>query len=102
MVAALIEPGMSEQCTKVRLRTEEEALEFAARVVADTGQSGELRVYRCTRCPRQPVSLDRFFHITHADPAKQGQRGKADGVRPKKLLQHVTPADIARMHGVAR
>lgn len=97
IVTALIEPGLTEQCTKVRLRDHAEAEVFAARVLADTGVPAE--PYKCRRCPRQPVSLQAFWHITHADPAKRSLRGKdkPPATAAPALMRHVTPADVARM-----
>lgn len=95
VVGMLIEPGWGEQCHKVRLRDEEEAWHFAAQLQADTGV--ETDVHKCRFCPRQPVSLQPFWHVTHADASKRGQRGKADPPRQAKLTRHVTPSDVARM-----
>lgn len=100
VVGMLIEPGWGEQCHKVRLRDEEEAWYFAARVQAETG--AETTVHKCKFCPRQPVSLQPFWHVTHADKAKRGQYGRADQKQPARLLDHVSPADVARMRDRAR
>lgn len=100
IVGMLIEPGWGEQCHKVRLRDEEEAWHFAAMVQADTGV--ETDVHKCKFCPRQPVSLQPFWHVTHADKSKRGQHGKADPPRPAKLMRHVTPGDVAKMRDRAR
>lgn len=100
VVGMLIEPGQREQCAKVRLRDEEEAWHFAARVQSVTGV--EMDVHKCKFCPRQPVSLQPFWHITHMDPAKRGQRGKADPPQSARLLHHVSPADVARMRDRTR
>lgn len=100
IVLQLIEPGRVEQCTKVRLRSEDEAKEFAARMLADTGV--ETEPHRCRYCPRQPVSLETFWHITHVDPAKRGQKGRDEPIRSPRLLDHVTPADVAAMRARAR
>lgn len=95
ILSALFEPGLTEQCTKVRLRDRQEAETFGARVFAETGTPTE--AYKCRRCPRQPVSTDAFWHITHANPSKRGQRGKADPPQPPRLLNHVTPATVAAL-----
>lgn len=95
VVGMLIEPGWGEQCHKIRLRDEEEAWHFAVRVEAETGV--EMDVHKCRFCPRQPVSLEPFWHVTHMDKAKRGQHGKADRPQPSQLLRHVSPADVARM-----
>lgn len=100
VVGMLIEPGWGEQCHKVRLRDEEEAWHFAARVQGETGV--EMDVHKCRFCPKQPVSLQAFWHVTHMDKAKRGQRGKADRQQPSRLLEHVSPADVARMRDRAR
>jgi hypothetical protein len=99
VLGALFEPGLTEQCTKVRLRDQADADAFAARVQSETGVAME--TYRCRRCPRQPVSLEAFWHVTHADPTKRSQNGKADPSQPARLLRHVSPADIAAMRAKA-
>jgi hypothetical protein len=93
ILSALIEPGVTEQCTKIRLRDRGEGEAFAARITMETGV--EVEPYKCRRCPRQPVSVEAFWHVTHVDPAKRGQHGKADPPQPPRLLRHVTPADVA-------
>lgn len=103
VVFALIEPGRVEQCTKVRLRDAVEAREFADRMAADTGiDPASIEVYRCRFCPRHPVSLDAFWHMSHADPAKRGQFRKVEPARSTELTQRATPADVARMRRVAQ
>lgn len=100
VLALLIEPGRVEHCTKVRLRDEDQAWAFAARVETETGTP--MDVHKCRFCPRQPVGGEHFWHITHRDPAKRGQHGKADPQTPARLLGHVSPADVARMRERAR
>jgi hypothetical protein len=95
ILGLLIEPGRVEQCSKVRLRDEDEAWAFADRVQSETGV--DMDVHKCRFCPRQPVTLEPFWHITHADPSKRGQRGKADPQQPSLLRRHVSPDDVARM-----
>lgn len=67
-----VEPGPAEGCTKVRLRDRDEAWEFAQRVAADSGQDiARFKVYACPLCPRQPVGVGRFLHITNGQNAQQ-------------------------------
>jgi hypothetical protein len=74
LMRTMIEPGEVERCTKVRLRSKEEAEAFAARVFDGTGE--RCVPYKCRHCPLQPVSLEKFWHITNADPGRRGKRGK--------------------------
>lgn len=70
------EPGPVEGCNKVRLRDQDEAWKFAERVAQDTGQRLELfRVYPCDICPRQPIGVSRFLHITSDET--QAQRSQS-------------------------
>jgi hypothetical protein len=100
IVGVLIEPGQRENCSKVRLRDEEEAWWFASRVQGETGI--EMAVHKCKFCPRQPVSLEPFWHITHADRALRGKGATGSQPKPGNLAQHLTPADVARMRAKAR
>jgi len=84
VVRTLLEPGEVERCRKVRLRTRDEAETFAARVMADTG-CGRLEAYRCPHCPRRPVSLEKFFHVRHADWRERNQPHRHQTL----LLKHV-------------
>lgn len=100
VVDMLIEPGQRENCSKVRLRDEEEAWWFASRVEGETGIA--MGVHKCKFCPRQPVSLEPFWHITHADKALRGKGAQGSKPQVGNLAQHVTPADVARMRDRAR
>lgn len=96
----LVEPGQVDGCTKVRLRDETEAEAFARHVERETGDpEGTLIGYRCRYCPRQPVTLDKFWHVTHRNPALRGKRAK-DKYRTnrRRELGGFTPADLARMN----
>lgn len=81
MVERLMEPGPSERCGKVRLRDEAEAEVFAAQVFARTGH--EVRVYPCRDCPRNPVTLQRFLHVTSAEKSLRGEKGRIQRARER-------------------
>lgn len=92
---AMAEPGEDGRCGKVRLRSEQEAAAFAERVFAETGERCVPR--KCRFCPRQPVSLEKFWHITNANRNRRGKR-RGPYRRPELLLRHVSPelADMLR------
>jgi len=95
LVDRLIEPGQVDECSKVRLRDRLEAEQFARSAEHDRGlPTGALMGYRCMRCPRQPVSLARYWHITHTDPAQRGLRGTQHRLSGPGLLSHITPDTV--------
>ena len=75
--------------------------EANARAIAATQ---ECRPYRCQVCPRQPVTTERFWHISTVNPRRKGTRGGPHR-HPKLLLRHVSPEDMdalkARLFGEA-
>ena len=95
----MLEPAGGD-CRKVRLRSQAEAEEFADRVARDTG-GGPFSWYKCKVCPRQPGSLDRFFHITHGDRAKRG-RTYQPRTGPGALQFHASPEDVAHLLNLKR
>jgi hypothetical protein len=100
------EPGPVEGCTKVRLRDQDEAWEFAKRVAEDTGQRLELfNVYPCDICPRQPVGTSRFLHITskETDQERLEARARTGGQRKRNgtaLGDRIDPAVLERLRSV--
>lgn len=97
-----VEPGPTEGCTKVRLRDQDEAWEFARRVAEDTGQRFDLfEVYPCNICPRQPVGTSRFLHITSKETTASRTEAKARRREQRKrngtaLGDRIDPAVLAR------
>jgi hypothetical protein len=85
LMGSLLEPGPGEGCVKVRLRDRDEAEAFAARVLNQTGE--DCYAYRCPKCPRQPVSCEKFWHIATADPERRGKPHR----HQKRMLRHVPP-----------
>lgn len=97
------EPGKSPICNKIRLRDQAEAAAFARRVEAENHlDTGTLTGYACQACPRQIVSTERFWHITHTDPAQRGTRAPKPPRRSPGLITHASPADVARLHAKTR
>lgn len=85
LLAQVIEAPEVEGCTKVRLRTIEDAWTWARQIERETGQQpGALRPYRCTLCPRQPISSQRFLHVRHADRERRGLGIQANGSVPTR------------------
>lgn len=96
------EPGPAEGCTKVRLRDRDEAWEFARRVAEDTGQRFELfDVYPCDVCPRQPVGVGRFLHITSRESEAERSQARISNAGQRKrngtaLGDRIDPSVLAR------
>jgi len=101
-----IEPGPADGCTKIRLRDEAEAWEFARGLSEDTGRAlKHFRVYGCDICPRQPVGVSRFLHITSDQSdgarkiaqARNGRRRKDSGTA---IGDRLDPEVLARLKGI--
>jgi hypothetical protein len=95
LMLVLVEPGEVDGCHKVRLRSREEAEAFAERVLQGTGE--RCVPHKCRHCPRQPVSLEKFWHITTEDRSRRGKR-RGPHQHSARLLRHVSPehADLLR------
>lgn len=94
----LIEPPQIGECVKVRLRSREEASAFARRVERESGaDEGALEAVQCKRCPRQPVSTEKFWHIRHARPSQRNQHGSQYARSRPRELGRISPADVAKM-----
>lgn len=93
-VRRLTEPGSSERCEKIRLRTEQEAWAFSDALYAENESDTE--PYKCSACPRQPWprSNPPFWHIRNVDPKLRGEAGRihrgAQRHRERLHGQHLT------------
>jgi hypothetical protein len=105
---SLGEPGPSENCTKIRLHTQAEALMFAKHLADEIGTDPTVfGVYRCKTCPRHPATTDRFWHIGNIDQksketdferrGRQQWMAKRDG---RTIGQMVTPEVMTRLRKV--
>ncbi len=98
-MALLLEPVKAVRCDKTRLRDADEAAEWARRTeTAKNLAAGTLTGYDCHDCPRHPLTLERYWHVTNVDVDLRGNRSNPKrGQRPPRLLSHATPGDIARL-----
>lgn len=110
-VTKLLEHAKAGTCTKIRLIDQAEAAQFMVNLAADTGRTAdEFHAYRCTTCPRRPVTNTRYWHVANSDPSLRTNRSDGVTVRSAKaardrevgreghlLRQHVTPAAIAAL-----
>lgn len=102
IVDELLEPAPSPICDKVRLRDRDEANAFARRVEQQLGlQRGAMVEYRCKACPRHPLTLNRLWHITNADPEQRGYRNP-NKPRPRRTPGLITHVDPARLEALRR
>lgn len=99
LMSSMLEPTRVDGCDKVRFQSHDEAADFAARVLAETGV--RCVPHKCRICPRHPVSLDKFWHITTED---RNQRGKRRGPHhhPARLLRHIAPETAAMLRARVR
>lgn len=92
------EPDQAVRCKKIRLRDHDEADTFARRVEQDKDlEPNSLTAYACDDCPRQPVSLTKFWHVYNRDPDLRTYRRPAPTVHTQGLRTHVTPAVMANV-----
>lgn len=91
--ATLVEPGPTDKCVKVRLRDQVEAEQFARTLERNLGELvGTYEGYACPDCPRQPVSLTKFWHARATKESMRGEKGAArrkSKRRGRGLLTHV-------------
>jgi hypothetical protein len=94
----LIEPPQIGECVKVRLRSREEAEAFARRVEHESGaEDGTLQAVACKRCPRQPITTEKFWHIRHVRPSQRNLNGSQYARSRPRELGRISPADIAKL-----
>jgi hypothetical protein len=110
----LAEPGPGEGCTKIRFHREPEAADFLTQLAGQTRSDPDVyRVYRCRLCPRSPVTMTSYFHVSHRntsagrqtkqDSKEQWKQREVDARKRGTLLsQRVSPADLARLRAMAR
>lgn len=77
-LASLVDAKYIEEsphgCTKEKCSTKQEALEFARKVRARTGQ--QFTTYECEICPRSKRTGKKWWHITHKEKYLRGLYGK--------------------------
>jgi hypothetical protein len=94
----LIEPPTVGECIKVRLRSRNEADAFARRVERESGAPvGALEAVQCRRCPRQPVTTEKFWHIRHVRPSQRNLHGSQYAHSRPRELGRISPADMAKL-----
>jgi hypothetical protein len=87
--AQAYEPAITDDCTKTRLHTRDEANTFADAVADRLGRS--FVAYQCRRCPRHPATGTRFWHVGNADPEFRGiaaeelKKDRANAQRKQRL-----------------
>lgn len=96
LLNVMLEPPQNNSCQKIRLRSRTEADSFARRVEKECGaDKGSLEPYRCPSCPRQPVSMARFWHVRHVDKAKRGLGSRQYARTRPHGLGHLSPDQVA-------
>lgn len=102
----MAEPAVGE-CDKVRVRTREEGDRLARHVESQCGAAeGAMEPYKCPKCPRQPLTGERFWHIRHVDFTQRGLHG-AQYRRPRtgrlaSRLDEGLPTQLRKMAGGAQ
>lgn len=96
----LLEPSPGDECRKVRLRSEDEARAFGDSMEAASGLP--MDVYRCRRCPRQPVTMERFWHIMNGTEEQRGlaahkRRRRKAARRLPALYSHIDAAQARKL-----
>lgn len=61
VIDTLTTPGSSGKCSKVQYRSEEVADGVRQQILRDTNK--RLEPYKCGQCPRQPGTMEKFWHL---------------------------------------
>lgn len=114
-VARAYEPATGEDCTKVRLRDQDEAVAYAVRVEQDLClPAGAMHAYPCRKCPRQPVAGTRYWHVGNTEAAQrtgrnpamrrqeQARRAKQRAQDGQLMRQRLNPEVVARLRDAGR
>lgn len=72
LVRKMKQPPLQGKCNKVRLCNKVEAERFSNIAMRAMGEHFE--IYKCTKCPKHPLTGDQYYHITHTDEDKRGRK----------------------------
>jgi hypothetical protein len=81
--------NVGDQCTKVQLHSEGEAVAWAEKIGQNTASDDALYPYPCKVC-RHPIAT--IWHVAHHDQLAAGgtERERAEARRNRRLIQRVS------------
>lgn len=87
-INSLLDPIQTSACTKMRLRDQDEAEDYARLVERETGREvGALAGYRCKVCPRQPRLLSRQEPVRYWHIANVNRGERSSGRQPQRTTR---------------
>lgn len=95
VVALMLEPDFGEVCKKVRCYSQKIADKMCREVERKTGlKPHQMFSYTCDRCPPQPVTTERWWHISMVDPKLRGRRKYDEKIYMPMLDKAVDPSQL--------
>jgi hypothetical protein len=86
-IRLLVEPPPTLKCIKIRCYSQDIADKLARSVERQSRwEPNAMHAYKCDRCPLQPVTGERWWHIAMTDPSMRGNGKFEHWNRP--LHQH--------------